>query len=514
MFGDVIFRPPWTCGRYCKEKRVALYYNLLEGISYYFEDDSADVVGYILGVKKNGSINISDISKTLDISVESLMPFLQQLEECGLIVARSLSKTDIEEYRQSVFSTRESGSLVVGKNTSFELGHDSEAENAYYEAVQDNCPVVWATLELTYSCSEKCIHCYNAGATRNDEEISKRACSSELTKEELIRVVDELYSMGTVSIALTGGDPFSNINIWELLDYLYIKDFAVTILTNGYAISNCARASKLARYYPKKVQISLYSSDSSIHDAITRVPGSFQKTVSAIELLAKAAVPVTVACCIMKPNLKTYKSVKTLAEKLNVSISYELNITDAIDGDISPSSKLRLDKELYQTVLQDPDMPLCVNSNVPDSLKETVFRDSDNFCGAGDGFFAITPNGTLIPCPAFHLELGNIKNSSIRSIINSNAVKEWQKVTAKDYVECGKHDYCHYCYPCPGNNYTNTGSFNKAGENNCFQAKCRWNIIKRIREGKRTLDETEIDRIIQLEKDYTFPKIKRILKVK
>lgn len=24
--------------------------------------------------------------------------------------------------------------------------------------------------ELTYNCSEKCIHCYNEGATRNDHE--------------------------------------------------------------------------------------------------------------------------------------------------------------------------------------------------------------------------------------------------------------------------------------------------------------------------------------------------------
>ena len=31
------YRPEWTCGRFNKEKQVALMYNLIEGMSYFFK---------------------------------------------------------------------------------------------------------------------------------------------------------------------------------------------------------------------------------------------------------------------------------------------------------------------------------------------------------------------------------------------------------------------------------------------------------------------------------------------
>ena len=44
----------WTCGRYNAEKHIALMYNLLAGYSYFFESYSADVIGEVLAVPRNG----------------------------------------------------------------------------------------------------------------------------------------------------------------------------------------------------------------------------------------------------------------------------------------------------------------------------------------------------------------------------------------------------------------------------------------------------------------------------
>lgn len=38
------YRPIWTCGRYNEKARVAIFYNLIAGMSYYFEDYSAEVI--------------------------------------------------------------------------------------------------------------------------------------------------------------------------------------------------------------------------------------------------------------------------------------------------------------------------------------------------------------------------------------------------------------------------------------------------------------------------------------
>ena len=50
------YRPKWICGRYSKHGKAAIVYNLLEGLSYLFEDYSALVVSYILGVPRGEAL--------------------------------------------------------------------------------------------------------------------------------------------------------------------------------------------------------------------------------------------------------------------------------------------------------------------------------------------------------------------------------------------------------------------------------------------------------------------------
>ena len=57
MEKQIYYRPEWTCGRYNEEKKVAIYYNLIEGISYFFEDYSAMVIGAILTIEKTKKLN-------------------------------------------------------------------------------------------------------------------------------------------------------------------------------------------------------------------------------------------------------------------------------------------------------------------------------------------------------------------------------------------------------------------------------------------------------------------------
>ena len=79
------FRPRWTCGRYHAEKHVAIMYNLLAGYSFFFESYSADVIGRILAVSRDGEVNINDIASDTGIAVESVQPFIKQLLGHGLL---------------------------------------------------------------------------------------------------------------------------------------------------------------------------------------------------------------------------------------------------------------------------------------------------------------------------------------------------------------------------------------------------------------------------------------------
>lgn len=98
----IYYRPEWTCGRYNKEANVAIYYNLIEGISYFFEDDSAEIVGRLLDTPRNTCLSVQMLSEETDTAMESLIPFLEELTKYGLLTSAEITQESIKNYRQIV----------------------------------------------------------------------------------------------------------------------------------------------------------------------------------------------------------------------------------------------------------------------------------------------------------------------------------------------------------------------------------------------------------------------------
>ena len=169
------FRPEWTIGRYNAEKHVSLLYNLIAGFSYFFENQSADVIGDILKVNRNGNIDIQQVATTTGIHEESIQNFFDLLLQQGLLVNAIPTKEGIAEYRKQVAAIKLSQPSWVDRATEEKLPMDtSNAEQQYFDAIDSGKTICSCMFELTYRCSEMCIHCYNPGATRNNNEVSHR----------------------------------------------------------------------------------------------------------------------------------------------------------------------------------------------------------------------------------------------------------------------------------------------------------------------------------------------------
>ena len=500
-----LYRPEWTCGRYNAKAKVAIFYNLLEGVSYFFEEYSAVVISKLLEFPRNYTISITDIEKSTGIKKECIAPFLESLRDVGLILNHIPSIEEIKNYRQQLSCINKKKSNIV-KTTQDKLPVAvSSAEMDYTDKAGGVTSVMF---ELTYRCSEKCIHCYNIGATRNEKEISHREDFEELTFEEYKRVIDELYEEGLIKVCLSGGDPFSKSIVWKIIDYLYKKEIAIDIFTNGQSIVNNVK--QLADFYPRLVGISIYSGNSTTHDKITRVNGSWEKSISVTKQLYELGVPTVLKCCVMRPNIYDYDSVNDIAKKYGANVQYELNVTDSVDGDKCASHYLRLTPEMLNIVLQDDNTPMYVGKEAPNYGGQPKDMDS-NGCGAGVNSFCITPDGDFLPCCSFHLKFGNIRKSSVADILkSSNILQYWQNLTLKQYEECGKHDYCSYCNLCPGNNYSEHGDVIKAGENNCYMAKNRWALATRLKAGETPIKHSTIKHKLKKFQNYN-ENIERIL---
>lgn len=473
------YRPVWTCGRYNEKEQVAIYYNLIAGMSYFFESYSAMVIGEILSAPRNGEMNLEEIAKRLNIALESLEPFFVQLEQMGIVSSILPTEYIIADYRKRVSEYNRQQQQTIVRTTQEKLPYAiSNAEQLYTEKAGGITSVMF---ELTYRCSEKCIHCYNMGATRNDSEISTRGNREELTFEDYKRLIDDLYEQGLIKVCLTGGDPFSKSFAWELIDYLYNKGVAFDLFTNGQQIVNDVE--RLANYYPRLVGVSIYSGIAEVHDQITRVKGSWDRSMTVVRQLSDLGVPMNLKCCVMRPNVKSYYLVADIAKEYGAVPQFEINLTDSIEGDRCVSKYLRLTKEQLEIVLRDDNVPLYVGKEAPNYGGQKKLEEN-NACGAGDNSLCITPEGNVIPCCAFHALFGNLKEQSILKILSkSKELAYWRSLTLKDYEECGKYDYCAYCNLCPGNNYIEHGTPLKASEVNCFVAKVRYELAQKMMQG-------------------------------
>lgn len=489
MENRLIYRPEWTCGRFNPESKTAIMYNLITGVSSFFESYSALVIGEILSIPKNGNRSIQSISDTTGISIESISEFIDILKANGLVTDRIYLREEITELR------KEQGQFIKIHPVERDLEQSAgkidmaNAEQMFTDSLDLNRCIPSVMFELTYNCSERCIHCYNSGATRNDCEVSHRN-REEMTLDDYKRVIDELYDMGLYKICLTGGDPFSKPHIWEIIDYIYNKDIALDIFTNGQSIVK--NADRLAWYYPRLVGLSIYSAIPEIHDRITRVKGSFEKTLSVASQLSDLGVTMAFKCAVFRTNIKSYRTVKSLAEEYGAIPQFEINITNGVDGDVSIVENLGLPDNVMEILFRDPLTPMYVSDD--SSQNRQMIKPLDAYpCKAGFETYSITPEGNVQPCCAFPLSFGNVGETSVSDILQSEGLNKLRHITIQEINECGRHEKCNYCFLCPGNAFIECGSPLMPSLHNCHMAELRYRVARKITEGQDPLQGKSVE---------------------
>jgi hypothetical protein len=182
-----IYRPEWNCGRYNQVdlKSHALLYNLIEGMAYFFEEESADIIGAILKFPKNSLIPIKALvaSTTNQFTEEEILDFCNELINAGLLTEGLLSEEFIKQNRKKIGEYRKKQSIEIPKTVQERLPfHQNDAEDSYMDIIEKQRIPFVVMFELTYSCNEKCVHCFNPGAARNENEKSTRNCQSLLNE--------------------------------------------------------------------------------------------------------------------------------------------------------------------------------------------------------------------------------------------------------------------------------------------------------------------------------------------
>lgn len=320
-------------------------------------------------------------------------------------------------------------------------------------------------LDLTYRCNERCVHCY----LDHDDH-------GEMTTPEIKDLLDQLAAAGVLFLILSGGEIFLRRDLFEIVEYARKLMFSVKLKTNAVMIRK-AKAKRIADLGVASVQISLYSHRAEVHDAITKLPGSFAHTIKGARLLRANGVRVIFANVLMKHNVDDYAEVQALAAGLGVEYSVDPTITPMLDGDRSILG-LNIAPEELEQVFRDSTLvgnaeEFCAPPSGP--LAEADALDSLP-CSAGHTACYVSPYGDLYPCVQFPLPSGNVRNTRFLEIWqNSAALKEVRAITMAELQGCSSCVHGGSCSRCPGLAYTE-GNMRGPSTQDCEKSLARTGV--------------------------------------
>jgi 12,18-didecarboxysiroheme deacetylase len=149
--------------------------------------------------------------------------------------------------------------------------HSGKLPSHLLQFSKDKKPVVvW---NMTRRCNLKCVHCY-AQAVDPDG-------TDEISTDKAKEIITDLAEFGAPVMLFSGGEPLVRKDLTELAKFATDKGMRAVISTNGTLITK-EKAKELKDVGLSYVGISLDGGEET-HDKFRGVPGSFQRTMTAIE---------------------------------------------------------------------------------------------------------------------------------------------------------------------------------------------------------------------------------------
>jgi AdoMet-dependent heme synthase len=320
-----------------------------------------------------------------------------------------------------------------------------------------------AQLDLTYRCNERCVHCY----LDHDDY-------GEMTTAEMFDVLDQLAEAGTLFLTLSGGEILMRRDFFSILEHARELSFCVRLKTNAFMIG-AKEADRIRELGVESVQVSIYSHRADVHDAITLLPRSLERSIAGIRLLKSRGLKVMIANVLMRQNFADYAGVRALAAELGVESTIDPTVTPRMDGNRDIVG-LGVGHEELRHIMRDPGVVGNVEDFCapPGEITSDLLEDTP--CSASHTYCYISPYGDVFPCVQFPLPTGNVRKQKFLEIWrHSPQMNEVRSIRARDLPVCSTCAHVGTCTRCPGLAYME-GNMRGPSSQDCEKSFARTGI--------------------------------------
>jgi len=323
---------------------------------------------------------------------------------------------------------------------------------------------VW---EVTNACNLRCEQCHAS---------SGKPMPGELTTEEGKRL---LHSMAAIEefrmLALGGGEPLLRSDIFELVAYARSLGLEISIATNGTLLTL-----EMAREFKKmgvaNIAVGLNADDESIHEQITRVSGSFEKSKQAVYATIEAGMNLQINTTVMKENREAIPGLLNFASEVDAQIVLLYQLVPEGRGKDEMELSIKEYRALTEMIADNQKRnraiiePTCSpqywayllneNGHRPSwlgmKLAQAVFKG----CVAGSGLCYVKPDGEVWPCPFVPISAGNVHQTPLNEIWYKSelfqSLRDRERLTGE---KCSPCRFKYICGGCRGRAYAHSGDY-------------------------------------------------------
>jgi radical SAM protein with 4Fe4S-binding SPASM domain len=326
------------------------------------------------------------------------------------------------------------------------------------------------SIEVTRRCPLECLHCYN-NLPMGDMEAKQR----ELSKDEHFRMLDELVEMGCFWLLYTGGEIFARKDFLEIYTYAKKKGFLITLFTNG-TIINEQIADYLVEWPPFAIEITLYGRTRETYEALTAVPGSYDRCLRGIKLLKERGLPLKLKTVATSINKHEVVAMRRFAED-------ELGVEFKMDGQVNP----RIDcSQSPLAVRLTPEEVVALDMSAPKGASEyrrLANHDLENppnlaqidtvyHCGGGMSGFAINAYGEMGICVISQQETFSVREVGVAKVWEGSLLQLRSRKRTRA-TKCNQCRIQSLCGMCPANGEMESGDRESPVEFLCHVAHLR-----------------------------------------
>ncbi|MFC1586783.1 radical SAM/SPASM domain-containing protein [Planctomycetota bacterium] len=310
---------------------------------------------------------------------------------------------------------------------------------------------VLSEVAVTYRCNIKCRFCYaGCNCTANPA-----GDDYEMSRDEIFTVLDHIKEDAEVpSVSFTGGEATLRRDLPELVAHARSLEMRVNLITNGTAVTR-ELAAELVDEGLHSAQVSVEASTPEVHDNITQVKGSHQRSIAGLKHFINAGIhvhPHATICGLNRNDLANYPTmVRALGlDKFSMNIIIptgsalmheNLVLTYTEIGVVLESIIAESEKQGIEFMWYSP-TPMCMFNPIVHGL-------GNKGCSACDGLISVGSNGCVLPCASYDEPVGNILSQPFEEIWDSPQAAAFRdKFLAHDV--CKRCDNFHICNgACP-----------------------------------------------------------------